>query len=45
MNRRIRLVVLTACTLFAGFAQAQNTGFAAAQARGELVVGLSLIHI
>lgn len=40
MNRRIRLVVLTACTLFAGFAQAQNTGFAAAQARGELVVGV-----
>lgn len=40
MIRRIRLAALTACLLFAGLAQAQDSGFAAAHARGELRVGV-----
>lgn len=40
MIPRFRLVALTVCMLLAGIAQAQTAGFAAARARGELVVGV-----
>ncbi|WP_454674264.1 ABC transporter substrate-binding protein [Achromobacter pestifer] len=40
MIPRFRLAALTVCMLLAGMAQAQTSGFAAAQARGELVVGV-----
>lgn len=40
MIGRIRLLVLGACLVASGFAQAQSDAFAAARARGELVVGV-----
>ncbi|RSE99981.1 transporter substrate-binding domain-containing protein [Achromobacter aegrifaciens] len=40
MIGRIRLFVLGACLVASGFAQAQPDAFAAARARGELVVGV-----
>jgi len=38
--RRLSLAILTACALLTGMAHAQPAGFAAAKARGELVVGV-----
>ena len=40
MIGRIRLFVLGACLAASGLAQAQPEAFAAARARGELVVGV-----
>lgn len=43
MIGRIRLFVLGACLAASGFAQAQPEAFAAARARGELVVGVPFL--